>query len=227
MPGIQCLSLRQARGKRTGARATAIAERSLGKVDGAGDANPAVVGYKSSSQALQRMQDIVAMNSRQQAGSDKKSDRIVIRAASPADVDAIVALDKRVTGVAKPEYWRDIFQRYKTRRQKERFFLIAVPKGARNDGPLLGYIVGEVRAWEFGSEPCGWVFAFSVNPDTRLQGIGEQLFEAISEKFKALGIKMMRTMVARENQLHMAFFRSEGMTGGPFIQLEKELDQHG
>ena len=164
------------------------------------------------------------MKSTDKSSDEIAADRIVIRAATPGDVDAIVALDQRVTGVAKPVYWRDIFERYKSRRQNERFFLVAVPKGTGIDGSLLGFVVGEVRAWEFGSEPCGWVFAFSVNPDTRLQGIGEQLFETISGKFKALGINIMRTMVARENQLHMAFFRSEGMVGGPFIQLEKELD---
>jgi hypothetical protein len=31
-------------------------------------------------------------------------------------------------------------------------------------------------------------------------------------------------MVARQNQLHMAFFRSEGMVAGPYIQLEMDLD---
>jgi hypothetical protein len=31
-------------------------------------------------------------------------------------------------------------------------------------------------------------------------------------------------MVARDNRLHLLFFRSEGMMAGPYIQLEKELD---
>ncbi|MCB1368948.1 MAG: N-acetyltransferase, partial [Rhodobacteraceae bacterium] len=61
-------------------------------------------------------------------------------------------------------------------------------------------------------------------PGTREQGIGETLFQAISERFRAAGISTMRTMVARQNQLHMAFFRSEGMMAGPYLQLEKELD---
>ena len=190
----------------------------------AGDANPLLVGYNIDSRATSCQRDAVEMMSNTKPNSERHADRIVIRAAALADLDAIVALDELVTGVAKSDYWRDVFERYKSRRQRERFFLIAVPKDTGSDGTLLGFIVGEVRAWEFGSEPCGWVFAFSVDPDTRLQGIGEQLFEAISDKFKALGIRMMRTMVARENQLHMAFFRSEGMRGGPFIQLEKELD---
>jgi hypothetical protein len=38
-------------------------------------------------------------------------------------------------------------------------------------------------------------------------------------------MQTMRTMVPRQNQLHMAFFRSEGMVAGPYIQLEMELDR--
>jgi hypothetical protein len=34
----------------------------------------------------------------------------------------------------------------------------------------------------------------------------------------------MRTMVARDNRLHLLFFRSAGMVAGPYLQLEKDLD---
>jgi ribosomal protein S18 acetylase RimI-like enzyme len=149
---------------------------------------------------------------------------IDIRRVSESDLDDIIALDERVTQLAKPDYWHDIYERYATRRVDERFFLVAEASGGGADSKVLGYIVGEVRGWEFGSEPCGWVFAFAVEPGTRLQGIGEQLFEAISTRFRSAGIKTMRTMVPRQNQLHMAFFRSEGMVAGPYIQLEMDLD---
>ena len=148
---------------------------------------------------------------------------ICIRRVNRADLDFVVALDKRVTGVEKETYWHDIFERYAANGHEERFFLIANCVDEERNDCLMGYIVGEVRAWEFGSEPCGWVFAFSVKPQTRQQGIGEQLFEAISREFEAVGTKTMRTMVNRNNQLHMAFFRSEGMVAGPYIQLEKNL----
>ncbi len=155
---------------------------------------------------------------------DTLSSKITIRRVRQDDLGSVVALDDRVTGNEKPEYWQDIFERYATRRLDERFFLVAEASDPNADFTLLGYIVGEVRGWEFGSSPCGWIFAFSVEPDTRQQGIGEHLFEAMSEEFKTAGITTMRTMVARQNQLHMAFFRSEGMVAGPYIQLEKELD---
>ncbi len=150
--------------------------------------------------------------------------QINIRRAIEDDLVHIAAIDEKVTGLSKADYWRDIFERYAKRRTGERFFLVAESAGDAPEFPLLGYIIGEVRAWEFGSGPCGWVFGFSVEPGTRQQGIGEQLFQAVSKEFKAAGIKTMRTMVPRQNQLHMAFFRSEGMVAGPYIQLEKDLD---
>jgi GNAT superfamily N-acetyltransferase len=139
----------------------------------------------------------------------------------------VVALDRRVTGLAKARYWQDVFARYGRRgrrRLQERFFLIAEPLATTRTAPrLLGFITGEVRAWEFGSRPCGWIFALSVEPDARLQGIGEALFNAISAEFKRAGVAKVRTMVARDNPLPMVFFRGQGMVAGPYIQLEKEL----
>ncbi len=164
------------------------------------------------------------MNAVTRRAAESSGNLVNIRAAVEADLGSVATIDERVTGLGKLDYWRDVYERYSTRRTKQRFFLVAEPVGDASEKPLLGYIVGAVRAWEFGSEPCGWVFAFSVDPDTRLQGVGEHLFHAMSGKFKATGINTMRTMVARDNNLHMAFFRSEGMTAGPYIQLEKELD---
>ena len=159
-----------------------------------------------------------------EAKSELLGGRVNIRAANEADIAAVAALDERITGILKSGYWSDIYERYSKRLTGQRFFLVAEPGDSGTDRSVLGFIIGEVRVWEFGSEPCGWVFAFSVDPDTRLQGVGEKLFCAISEKFKSAGIRVMRTMVGRDNSLHMAFFRSEGMTAGPYIQLEKELD---
>jgi GNAT superfamily N-acetyltransferase len=149
---------------------------------------------------------------------------LAVRRVCAADVPHVIALDKRVTGLAKPDYWHAVFERYGANRLDERSFLVAESLGAKTRLPLLGFIIGEVRAWEFGSAPCGWVFALSVEPRARLRGVGKALFEAISTEFKTAGVGTMRTMVARDNRLHLMFFRSEGMMAGPYLQLEKELN---
>ncbi|MCA8869572.1 MAG: GNAT family N-acetyltransferase [Rhodobacteraceae bacterium] len=144
---------------------------------------------------------------------------ITLRRIRQTDLASVVALDTRVTGHAKPEYWNDMYERFASRRADQRFFLVA-----EGDGKLHGYMAGEVRAWEFGSEPCGWIFGFAVDPDSRLRGIGEALFQGIADEFRRVGITTMRTMVPRSSTLPMAFFRSEGMVAGPYIQLELDLE---
>lgn len=140
-----------------------------------------------------------------------------IREAEPVDIDAVTALDARITGLAKPDYWRRTYTRYGTR--PTRYFLVAEIAGR-----VRGFVLGEERAWEFGSPPSGWVFAIGVDPDAREGGIGSRLFAAICARMKASGVKTVRTMLARDDALNMAFFRSQGMRGGPFIQLEMPLD---
>jgi ribosomal protein S18 acetylase RimI-like enzyme len=152
------------------------------------------------------------------------ADRFAVKRVRPADVRHVIALDERVTGLAKPDYWQDIFERYGRGRQSQRHFLIAESSVKNDRMPVVGFIVGEVRAWEFGSAPCGWVLVLSVEPKARQRGVGDALFRAISQEFKKAGVTKMRTMVARDNRLHMLFFRGEGMMAGPYIQLEKELD---
>jgi ribosomal protein S18 acetylase RimI-like enzyme len=156
------------------------------------------------------------------AGEDQ--DGLTIRPVRAADVPQVIALDQAITGLAKADYWEQAYERYGRRRPNERFFLVAVPADKKAGRRVLGFIIGEIRAWEFGSEPCGWVFALSVDPDARLQRVGEALFLAMSEKFKQAGMTKMRTMVARDNRLHSLFFRGEGMMAGPYIQLEKDLE---
>jgi ribosomal protein S18 acetylase RimI-like enzyme len=143
---------------------------------------------------------------------------VLIREAEPVDIVPVAALDTRITGVAKPDYYRKAYTRYGTR--PDRYFLVA-----ERDGKILGFIIGEIRAWEFGSPPCGWIFAIGVDSAARESGIGSRLFAAIAERMKANGIATVRTMLARDDALNMAFFRSQGMRGGSFIELEMPLDE--
>ena len=84
-------------------------------------------------------------------------------------------------------------------------------------------MIGEVRDWEFGSPPCGWVFGIDVDPRARQAGVGTRLLQAICDGFRGAGVDKVRTMLARDNHLVLSFFRSQGMMAGPFIPLELEL----
>jgi ribosomal protein S18 acetylase RimI-like enzyme len=147
---------------------------------------------------------------------------INLRSAEHYDLQKIVDLDAAVSGIEKKDYWQDRFSRLTN--MDGRHLIVAEPADVKKSEEILGFIVGEVRAWEFGSYPCGWIFAIGVRPEYRIQGIGGQLFNAMCDAFKDDGAGFIRTMIARKDQLNMSFFRAQGMMGGPFIELEKPLD---
>jgi len=149
----------------------------------------------------------------------RTADRLLIRPATAADAPALIALDEEVTGLAKRHYWKEVFSRFGLRRRAPRFLFIA-----EQDGRIEGFILGEIRAWEFGEPPCGWVFAIQVRPKGRLKGIATRLFEALCDAFRRARITKVRTLMARDNHLVLSFFRSQGMMAGPFIELETTLE---
>jgi ribosomal protein S18 acetylase RimI-like enzyme len=144
---------------------------------------------------------------------------LAVRPVEVRDLDAIIALDAAVTGLAKPDYWYELFHRYGTRGRQQRFFLVGDATGE-----IQGFVIGEVRDWEFGSPPCGWVFAIDVLPQMRQAGIGTQLLQAVCTLFRREGVRTVRTMLSRDNTLILSFVRSQGMMAGPLIPLEMALE---
>ena len=146
-------------------------------------------------------------------------DVLVVRPVRRADLDQVIAIDATVTGLEKRPYWASVYRRYGTGDRSEQQFLVALAHGR-----VVGFVIGEVRDWEFGSPPCGWVFAIDVDPQARLGGVGTRLLEAISASFRRAGVRKLRTMLARDDTLILSFFRSQGMMAGPLISLEMDLE---
>jgi ribosomal protein S18 acetylase RimI-like enzyme len=136
-----------------------------------------------------------------------------------ADLDQVIAIDAAVTGIEKRAYWQRVYRRYGiAARGEQRWFLVALA-GER----VAGFLIGEVRDWEFGEPPCGWVFAIDIDPNARQAGIGARLLAAISTSLRRTGVRKLRTLLARENTLILSFFRSQGMMAAPMIPLEMDL----
>ncbi len=142
-----------------------------------------------------------------------------VRPVESSDLGQIIAIDAEITGLEKTDYWYELFHRYGGGRTRQRLFLVA-----ETEQTIQGFIIGEVRDWEFGSTPCGWVFGLSVRPSARLSGVGSRMLEAICEGFRRAGVSKVRTLLSRDNGLVLSFFRSQGMMAAPFIPLEKDLD---
>jgi ribosomal protein S18 acetylase RimI-like enzyme len=141
-----------------------------------------------------------------------------IRNVKAADMPAVVALDATVTGLHKAAYWQRVFRRYGVNGQGQRHFLVA-----ECDGHVCGFVIGEVRDWEFGAPPCGWLFAIDVMPSARQSGVGGRLLGELAQRFRREGVDTLRTMTASGNSLIQSFFRSQGMRAGHLLPLEMDI----
>jgi ribosomal protein S18 acetylase RimI-like enzyme len=146
-----------------------------------------------------------------------ESEGIAIRKAEESDLPAIMTFDERSHKDANPQYWQEMFTRYGDDRNKQLFLV------CEQGDEIVGFIIGEIRDWEFGSRPCGWIFALGVRPDVRLLGIATELYSSMCTFFRQAGVSTVRTMVGRQNNAFHSFFRSQGMMAGPYLQLETDL----
>jgi ribosomal protein S18 acetylase RimI-like enzyme len=144
---------------------------------------------------------------------------VTVRAVRRTDLDQVIALDATVTGIEKRSYWERVFRRYgQAARGEQRWFMVALA-GA----DVVGFVIGEVRDWEFGSPPCGWLFAIDIDPRVRQAGIGTRLLASLCERLRAEGVRKLRTLLAADNVLILSFFRSQGMMAAPVIPLEMDV----
>jgi ribosomal protein S18 acetylase RimI-like enzyme len=144
-----------------------------------------------------------------------------VRPLDPADVLEVARIDAIHTGVRKVAYWKDVFRAFVGEGDARQ----RVGLAAEGPAGLCAYVLGEVRAFEFGSPPCGWIFAVGVDPQVSRRGIGSLLLRRACERFRELGVTKVRTMVRRNDVPVLAFFRTSGFAGGSYVQLEVDVDQ--
>lgn len=148
------------------------------------------------------------------------AEQLRIRRLSSGDLSAVARIDAHHTGQRKPSYWRGVLAEFLGRRRDGRARVgLAAQAGQR----VVGYLLGEVRAFEFGSEPCGWIFAVGVDPSALRGGVGAALLEEACHEFQQAGVARVRTMVRRSDVPVLAFFRSSGFAGGAYVQLEVDV----
>lgn len=143
---------------------------------------------------------------------------VIIDKAAEEDLASVIDLDILVTGFAKPEFWADNLARAAS--SKTSRFTVA-----RHQGRIVALILGAVRAWEFGSPPTGWVHAVLVHPDFRQSGIGSRLLAEITQFFQECDVDTIRTMLHIDDKQLMSFFRSHGLSAGPYVELEARIDR--
>ncbi len=140
----------------------------------------------------------------------------ILADADAGDLAEIVDLDAKISGYARADFWHNLF------RQKEASSTLYVIV-AKRAGKIIGYTLGELRSWPVRDPVCGWLYAVGVDQEHRLHKIATALMNELVDQFRKNGVEAVRTMIDVDDHLLMSFFRSCGMTAGPFVELEMAI----
>ena len=149
---------------------------------------------------------------------------LALRPLCEADIPSIIAIDERISGKAKPEYWRSKLTHLLLENQlhpdAENCVLARV---AEMDGEVAGFMIGEIRRWEFGQPFCGWITALGTDPAHQGLGIGRRLLAELLDYYSEKDLREIRTIVEWADGDLLKFFHSMGFVRGPFVELQKTL----
>jgi ribosomal protein S18 acetylase RimI-like enzyme len=132
------------------------------------------------------------------------------------DLADVVRIDAIHTGAEQRVYWTRFFRQFLAPASGRQRVALA----AEVNGAVAGFLLADVRTFEFGSEPCGWILEVGVDPGRARHGIGSSLLVEAVRRLRASGVSTVRTMVRRNNVPVLTFFRTNGFAGGPYVQLE-------
>lgn len=139
-----------------------------------------------------------------------------IRQLARRDLEDVIRIDAIHTGAEQPEYWARLFRQFLGRAPGHTRIGLAATVG----GQLAAFLFAEVRAFEFGSEPCGWILEVGVEPSFARSGLASALLDDAVRRLHQEGVSKVRTMVRRNNVPVLTFFRTNGFAAGPYVQLE-------
>ena len=150
---------------------------------------------------------------------------MVIRSITERDIDAIIEIDLRVTGEPKPDYWYRKLSLYLKGGGDYTVFKIdrQLARVAEVKGEVVGFMLGDVRSWEFGQPMCGWITDLAVDPNYRRLGIARRLLAEFLDYFRERGLKVVRTMAHWADGDIISYFHAMGFERGAYIELEKKL----
>ncbi|HXI03144.1 MAG TPA: GNAT family N-acetyltransferase [Candidatus Saccharimonadales bacterium] len=161
-----------------------------------------------------------------------KDAEIRIRPLREADIESIIEIDAEITGEGKPGFWRGLLTLYEPGQEGEN--LHEDPATARShptwlcevaerEGRVVGFVLGDIQAWQFGIPRCGRIIAIGVRPDHRRDGVASRLAREILEAFRKMNLPIVQCLVRTGDPLG-EFFASLGFETSPWITMEKRLD---
>jgi ribosomal protein S18 acetylase RimI-like enzyme len=132
-------------------------------------------------------------------------DRIEARSLAAGDFDEVARIDRRITGVDRSAYLRQVFAEA-LGNSGVRASLVA-----RKDGMTVGFVMARTDFGDFGrTEPVAVLDTIGVDPDFAHAGVGRSLLSQLFLNLQALRVERLETVVARGDFALLGFLYAAG-----------------
>lgn len=143
---------------------------------------------------------------------------ISVRNLEKRDLSAIVSLEERQTGIARPAYWEKRIEISEAIRPHWASLVAEI------DNRVVGFVLGRSGEFEFGLPgTVAWIEIIGVDPAYRGQGIAQELVRQFAESAEDHGIKTIFTLVSNSQDEMQHFFSRLGFVHGKMLHYQKEL----
>jgi len=142
---------------------------------------------------------------------------VKIRSLRKEDLGAIVAIDAKVLGENRKDYWEKKLELMNDKSSQ-------VSLVAEVEGKVLGFILGDVSGWEFGvPDTIGWIDTVGIDPAYQKKGLAKALAQELIRRLKTIGVRTIYTLVSWSDWDLLQFFHAMGFTRGDMINLELKI----
>lgn len=139
---------------------------------------------------------------------------VKIRAVHDQDVESIIALDQKILGEFRPDYWEKKMSFYKGHSS-------ITPLIAEIEKKVVGFVMGDTIGWEFGiPNNTGWIDILGVDPDFQRKGIGKALMDEMIANLKKVGVDTIYVLVNWKDWDMLKLLDKVGFVRGNMINLE-------
>jgi flavin-dependent dehydrogenase/ribosomal protein S18 acetylase RimI-like enzyme len=153
---------------------------------------------------------------RHKARRARRMPAISIRKMTVRDIDQVLRIDEKITGKPHAAYYESKADAYISRGPE--YCLVAEHRDR-----VVGFVLGDVRGWEYAAELSGWMEIIGVDPDYHGRGVSRALMDELFARFKRAGVTVVNTMVNWNDGDLIDYFRANGFERGEYVNLVKNL----
>ena len=146
--------------------------------------------------------------------------KAAVRLLNQKDFKAVVVIDEKVFGHARPEYYETKFARALDEKSRIPLSLVA-----EIEDRVVGFLMCELFIGEYGMPvTTATLDTIGIDPDFQGQGIAKQLMNELIGHLRKAGVQKINTLTDWNDWQLIRFFSAQGFCPARTINLELKIE---